>query len=89
MIYTDCTNCGAGIVADEPNACILCGSPLCEHCYDESSYCKECQSKISTPIRQGECVECGRSCLRLSVNGSCEGCVMQAAMDAQEQESEN
>lgn len=34
--------------------------------------------------RSGECVECGRYASRLSVNGSCEGCVMQAAIDAQE-----
>lgn len=29
----------------------------------------------------GECVECGRYCSRLSASGSCEGCVMQAAID--------
>jgi hypothetical protein len=34
---------------------------------------------------QGECIECGRFSSLLSVNGSCKGCVMQAAIDAQEE----
>jgi hypothetical protein len=39
----------------------------------------------ATPPRSGECVECGRFSSLLSVNGSCEGCVMQAVIDAQEE----
>ncbi len=35
-------------------------------------------------VRQGECVSCGRFSSQLTVNGYCEGCVMQAAIDAME-----
>jgi hypothetical protein len=77
MISTDCTNCGAGIVADEPNVCMMCGEPLCEHCYDESPYCKSCDEQ---EVRSGECVECGRSVTRLNRAGVCEGCFLEAAM---------
>jgi hypothetical protein len=35
-------------------------------------------------VRQGECVECKRFSSQLTENGYCEGCVMQAAIDAME-----
>ena len=44
----------------------------------------EKKEEATTP-RSGECVECGRFSSLLSANGSCEGCVMQAAIDAQEE----
>lgn len=34
--------------------------------------------------RSGECVECGRVSAVLTERGYCEGCVMQAQIDAQE-----
>lgn len=43
------------------------------------------EQKESIP-RSGECVECGRYSSQLSANGYCEGCVMQAAIDAMEPE---
>ncbi len=39
-------------------------------------------SQEASQVRQGECVECGRFSLLLSAQGACEGCVMQAAIDA-------
>jgi len=35
--------------------------------------------------RQGECVECGRASILLDANGYCKGCVMQAAIESEEQ----
>jgi hypothetical protein len=43
---------------------------------------KEEESEAS---RSGECVECGRFSSLLSANGYCEGCVMQAAIDAMQE----
>lgn len=43
-------------------------------------------TKQESEQRSGECVECGRFSLLLSENGYCEGCVMQAAIDAMEPE---
>ena len=38
----------------------------------------------ASQVRQGECAECGRFSTLLSANGYCEGCVMQASIDAME-----
>ena len=96
MVEAQCVRCGREFISQEPNVCMVCGRDLCDRCYDESPYCDECAEDVSPPIRpmrppihrllllQGECVECGRDSLRLSINGYCEGCVMQAAIDAQE-----
>lgn len=35
-------------------------------------------------IHSGECVECGRYSSRLSLNGLCEGCVMQGMIEARQ-----
>ncbi len=39
----------------------------------------------ATPPRSGECVECGRASILLDANGYCKGCVMQAAIESEEQ----
>jgi hypothetical protein len=39
---------------------------------------------IESP-RSGECAECGRDSSQLSATGYCEGCIMQAAIDATEE----
>ncbi len=36
--------------------------------------------------RQGECVECGRASILLDASGYCKGCVMQAIIDAQDED---
>lgn len=38
------------------------------------------------PICEGVCVECGRTVTALNSVGMCEGCTMQAAIDAQERD---
>jgi hypothetical protein len=59
MIYTDCTNCGAGIVEFDPNCCMICGQPLCEDCYDESSYCRACGHADEQPTIANICTSAG------------------------------
>jgi hypothetical protein len=39
-----CVKCGFFFEwHDEPNVCMVCGEPLCPQCYDESSYCADCE----------------------------------------------
>lgn len=45
----------------------------------------DCQLREVKP-RSGKCVECERESVQLSPQGYCEGCVMQAAIDAMEPE---
>ena len=73
-----CVNCGTwpDNNPDEVNQCMLCGSTLCERCYDESPYCHVCEQPVVT--HGGECRECGRSVTALSSGGLCEGCTMEA-----------
>lgn len=43
---------------------------------------KQGQGQGQEEPHSGECVECGRYCTIITANGYCEGCVMQAVLDA-------
>ena len=52
-----------------------------EFCWHQESKSWSLEPYTSRP---GECAECGRYVSALSSTGLCEGCIMQAAIDAQE-----
>lgn len=57
----------------------------CPYTVEElEAWLEESEEAQESQVRQGECVECGRFSSQLTEKGYCEGCVMQAAIDAME-----
>lgn len=46
MTEFSCINCDMVFLSDDPDLCMECGEPLCEDCYDTSSYCSRCEEEL-------------------------------------------
>ena len=61
MIEQQCASCGAQWMFDpafeEPNVCMVCGEPLCDHCYDASPYCPHCEPGQVMEMQAGNFAE--------------------------------